>query len=332
MAEGKAKVEFEVEPFNRFSAEPLPEAQWLIEPLFERDSQVVLWGESGSGKSFVALSWAMHIAAGIPWLGKYRVEKSNVLYCVGEGDRGMRRRGRAGAIEYGLEGIEGFYFLPVAPRIREPKVLEAFLKAVKRCAPGLVIIDTLARSFSGDENSAEHMNDWLNAASVIQRETGACVMVLHHTAKNVKKGGTATERGSGALRGAMDTSIQVRTGECITLVNIKQKDDKPFDAIHLQLKEIELREATATRKALTSGAVVPFEETIPTSILAPGASREEAALAALTSPMTVEEWRPLVIWEDKTPSVPTFYRWIKKLEIECLIAQDPETGKYQRTV
>src|SRR4051812_9860926 len=102
----EVKPVFEVEPFSTFSAEPLPEAQWLIEPLFERDSQVVLWGESGSGKSFVALSWALHIATGLPWLGKYPVKKAPVIYCVGEGDRGMRRRGRAGAIEYGFAGVE----------------------------------------------------------------------------------------------------------------------------------------------------------------------------------------------------------------------------------
>jgi hypothetical protein len=333
MAEGSAKAPvFEVEPFDTFSAEPLPEAQWLIEPLFERDSQVVLWGESGSGKSFVALSWAMHIATGTPWLGKYPVNRANVLYCVGEGDRGMRRRGRAGAIEYGFDGVKGFFFLPVAPRIRDPKVLESFLKAVKHVMPGLVIIDTLARSFSGDENSAEHMNDWLNAATIIQRETGACVMVLHHTAKNVKKGGTATERGSGALRGAMDTSIQVRGGECVTLTCIKQKDDKQFEPIALQLKEVILREGEESRKPLTSAVIVPIDETIPTYILPPGASSPEIALSMLDCPMTTDEWRAVVKIEGRTPPPATFYRWANKLESECLIEKDEETGKWKRLV
>jgi hypothetical protein len=319
---------FEAEPFDRFAAEPLPEAQWLIEPFFEKDSQVVLWGESGSGKSFVALSWGMAIATGTAWLGKYPTIQANVLYCVGEGDRGMRRRARAGQIEYGFKSIPGFWFYPMAPRIRDPKVLGEFLKMVKRCQPGLVIIDTLARSFSGDENKAEDMNDWLNAAMIIQRETGACVMVVHHTAKAVKKGGVATERGSGALRGAMDTSIMVRGGEAITLHCIKQKDDKPFEDVALFLKEIELRPATATRKSLTSGVIIEHTDTVPVAILPP-ATPIELALAKLVEPMTVEEWR-LNLDKATRPAPATMYRWASKLEAEGLIVQDEE-GKWKRT-
>ena len=314
---------WEVESFDRFAAEPLPEAQWLVEPLFEQDSQVVLWGAPGSGKSFVALSWAMHIATGSPWLGLYPVKEANVVYCVGEGDRGMRRRARAGATEYGFKSIPGLSFLSSAPRIRDKKVLAEFLKMIKAKRPGQVIIDTLARSFSGDENSAEHMNDWLNAAGVIQRETGACVMVLHHTAKNIKKGGSASERGSGALRGAMDTSILVRGGEHVTLTCVKQKDDRPFKDIDLQLKEIELRPAAFGRKALTSAVVVPFEETIPTSLVA--GTPYEIALAALTMPMTRDQWREETKLSDgRTPPASTFYRWVGKLEAEGLVKQSPD--------
>jgi hypothetical protein len=321
---------WEIEPFEKFSAEPLPEAQWLIEPFFERDSQVVLWGESGSGKSFVALSWAIHIATGTPWLGKWRVERTNVLYCVGEGGRGMRRRGRAAAKEYGFETVEGLHFMTLAPRIRDPKVLAEFLKICKDRMAGFVIIDTLARSLTGDENSNEVIGDWLNAATKIQRETGACVMVLHHTAKNIKKGGTATERGGGALRAGMDTSIHVRGGEHITLRCVKQKDDKHFEDINLMLKEVELRPATEFRKALTSGVIVPHEEMIPIAITAEK-SVHETALGTLTEPMTIEDWRAVTEREDGTvPGVSTFYRWVKKLESEDLVEHNPETGKWSR--
>lgn len=325
------KPVFEVEPFDLFAREPLPEAQWLIEPLFELDSQVVLWGESGSGKSFVALSFATHIATGTPWLGTYPVRKTNVLYCAGEGGRGMRRRGRAAAIEYGFKSIPGLSFLEVAPRLRDPKVLAEFLKVVKSRGAGFVVIDTLARSYTGDENSSEHMNDWLHAASLIQRETGACVMVVHHTAKNVKKGLAPTERGSGALRGAMDTSIRVIGGEFLTLNCVKQKDDSRFPDITLQLKPVVLREATPLTKALTSVVVVPFEETLPGGLM-PGATVYDIALAALDEKLTTEEWRLKTIVEGKVPPVSTFYRWIRKLEADEVVAQDPDSGKWANKI
>src|SRR5687768_3900466 len=47
----------------------LPPAQWLIEPLFQANSQIVLYGPPGVGKSFVALSFALSIASGRDWLG-----------------------------------------------------------------------------------------------------------------------------------------------------------------------------------------------------------------------------------------------------------------------
>jgi hypothetical protein len=332
----EVKPTFEVKPFDLFTREPLPDPQWLIEPLFEKDSQVVLWGESGCGKSFVALSWAMAIATGTPWLGRWPVKKEKVLYCVGEGERGMQRRGRAGSIEYGFESIPDLEFLGMAPRLRDPKVLDAFMKLVKAKQPGLVIIDTLARSMTGDENSAEHMSDWLNAATLIQRETGACVLVVHHTAKNVKKGSTPTERGSGALRGAMDTSIMVRGGEHISLTCVKQKDEAQFEGIALMLKQVELRPAlvdvdgTVLRKALTSAVIVPFEETIPTSFALTG-SPADMALETLTRPMTREDWRVVTKVDGKDVAASTFYRWVKKLEAEGLVELDVDTNKWHNT-
>ena len=325
----EVKPRFDLEPFDQFCKEPLPEAQWLIEGIFERDSQVVLWGEPGCGKSFVALSWAIHVATGEKWLGVFNTFKGPVIYCVGEGERGTRRRGAAARLEYGFSEIKDLHFLSMAPRLRDPKVLDEFMKLVKRIQPVLVIIDTLARSMTGDENSAEHMNDWLNAAALIQHETKACVQTLHHTAKNVKKGGKPTERGSGALRGAMDTSIQVRGGECITLHCVKQKDEVPFADINLHLKGVTLVPGTDEKRALTSAVIVPFEETIPERILA-GSPQENALLKLQDAgPLTADEWQAKLMVDGKMPPYSTFRRWVKKLEDEELIELELETQKWR---
>jgi hypothetical protein len=320
---------FEVEPFDEFCKRPLPEAQWLVEPFFELDSQVVLWGEPGCGKSFLALSWAMAIATGEPWLGEYPVRQGKVLYCAGEGGRGMRRRGAAAQLEYGYGDIPNLNFLTVAPRLRDPKVLASFMKLIKREQPQFVVIDTLARSMSGDENSAEHMGEWLQAAGMIQQETKACVMTLHHTAKNIKKGGKPSERGSGALRGALDTSIMVRKGECITVTCVKQKDEVPFADLVLQLKTIELMAATEEKRALRSAVIIPFEETIPESILADGPRGEALRVLVDSKALSFDEWREACGKDGKITPKSTFYRWVKKLEDEELVELNLASGEWE---
>ena len=88
-----AKKRVTVVKCDEFTSE-LPEAEWLVDGLFERDSLVTLFGPSGHGKSFVALSWAMAIATGTKWLD-FGVQKARVLYAAGEGARGAQRRAAA---------------------------------------------------------------------------------------------------------------------------------------------------------------------------------------------------------------------------------------------
>ena len=95
--------------------------------------------------------------------------------------------------------------------------------------PGLVVIDTLARSFvGGDENSATDMGELVDAVQRIQTEVKCAVILVHHTGK---KGGPQTqERGSSALRGAMDTMVRVGMSKRVVTISCdKQKDAEPFD-------------------------------------------------------------------------------------------------------
>jgi hypothetical protein len=324
----------ELEPFDKFVQEPLPEAEWLIEPLFEKNSQTILFGPSGEGKSFVALSWAISIAAGVPWLGKYPVMQGSVIYSIGEGSRGMRRRAYACAKHMGLtpDQLKNLHFLPNAPQLRDKEGLERFLKQCKAIGPVLVIIDTLARSAVGmDENTAKDMGEWIHAAGVIMSETGACVMPIHHTPKNKKPGSPPSERGNSALRGAMDTSIGVSMADgFIRLTNFKQKDDAQFEPIVVGTEIYEIRPATAEKKAMTSLVLVPADDVIPVS-MADGPQLAVELLRNEGKPLTKTEWWELLTTHCKThkvklPSRATFFRWPEKLAANGQVHE--EDGKF----
>ncbi|MFK5284070.1 AAA family ATPase, partial [Lacticaseibacillus paracasei] len=51
----------------------------------------MLYGESGSGKSFMALQLAGAIARGVEWRGR-RVKQGRVVYIAAEGAGGFRNR------------------------------------------------------------------------------------------------------------------------------------------------------------------------------------------------------------------------------------------------
>jgi RecA-family ATPase len=71
--------------------EQLPLQEWLIDGVLPKGGSAVLFGESGTGKTFTALDWSFHIGLGRPWLGR-AVKQGDVVYVAGEGGSGYRDR------------------------------------------------------------------------------------------------------------------------------------------------------------------------------------------------------------------------------------------------
>jgi AAA domain len=63
-----------------------PAVDWLIEDYLERDTVTQLFGDPGSGKSFIALDMALSIATGQEWHG-HATKSGPVFYIAGEGLR-----------------------------------------------------------------------------------------------------------------------------------------------------------------------------------------------------------------------------------------------------
>lgn len=102
----------------------------------------------------------------------------------------------------------------------------------------LIVVDTLARSFEGEENSASDMGAFVRACDRIRAETGATVLVVHHSGKDADKGA----RGSSALRAACDFEFKVVSpGKKVAkLTCTKAKDSDPFDDMTFKLNVVEI--------------------------------------------------------------------------------------------
>lgn len=196
----------------------LPTPEWMIEGCVELGGLTIIYGKPGRGKSLIAMDWACTLAAGeTKWMGRdIRVREPKVLYILGEGSTGLRKRVGAWMIHRGLDpnreeewpdvtwlnGPASLWHDPAGQRTED----QAFLIAhVEEEQYDVVFVDTMARTFGGgNENMQPDMNVYLDTLGAFQA-SGAAVVVVHHSNK-----GEEEMRGSTVLEGGADIILQMK--------------------------------------------------------------------------------------------------------------------------
>lgn len=210
--------------------------RWLVSKLLPEDCTGVLYGPSGTLKSFVMIDLALSIAHGVPWQGK-TTKKRTVFYLAGEGEQGFAKRLAAWSDAHELDAPETFAFRQM-PRIQDARELDSLVEAIQaiqqeRGAAGLIIIDTLFTALDGgDENSGKDMGQVISAMKRLRTEFGASVVTVHHTGKVGE-----TARGHSSLPSGMDVMFYAKPGPSpltVEITNPKQKDGAEHAPILLQ--------------------------------------------------------------------------------------------------
>src|SRR5579859_767851 len=83
----------------------LTHSEPLIKHLLDKQTMSVIYGASGSFKTFVAIDLAAHVALGQSWRGK-RVTAGRVLYIATEGAGSIERRFTAFRQHHGIESCD----------------------------------------------------------------------------------------------------------------------------------------------------------------------------------------------------------------------------------
>ncbi|MEW5929209.1 MAG: helicase RepA family protein [Gemmatimonadota bacterium] len=213
----------------------LPDPTWLIEGIIPEAGFAELHGPPGTYKSFLAVDLAMSVATGCEWAGR-AVKQGPVVYVAAEGASGYKLRVPSWRSAKGTEDGAAFHLFPDPVQLLDSREVERFLSLLreKNVDPVLIVVDTLSRCFVGeDENSAKSMSLLVGAVDRLRRETGATVLLIHHTNKTGK-----AERGSIALRGAVDMLMAItRSADSITLRCLKMKDAPEFTPMHFRFEE-----------------------------------------------------------------------------------------------
>lgn len=180
---------------------------WLIKNVIPQADLIVLFGESGSGKSFLALDLAGAVAQGVPWRGN-RVKQGRVVVVAAEGGAGFRSRLKAYASKHGieLEQLDVWVIHAQPNMLLKDDALDVCRAILAIGGATLVIIDTFAQVTPGaNENAAEDMGKALAHCRGIRVATGAPVLLVHHSGKDQSRGA----RGWSGLKAAADAEIEV---------------------------------------------------------------------------------------------------------------------------
>jgi AAA domain-containing protein len=217
--------------------EQLAPPAWLIERHLPLGGFAALYGATGSAKSFLAIAWALTVAAAGPgdaptWLG-WRAWFGPVVYIAAEGGTGLVPRIRAYRDAHQLADEPALYVIREPVHLGERvDTLLADVQAALPVWPSLVVIDTLARCLGGgDENSPEAMGGAVLAIDRIRNVTGAAVLVVHHTGRNGEK-----PRGHSSLDAAVDSMFYIKEEGGVRLLECtKQRDAEPVPIQRLRL-------------------------------------------------------------------------------------------------
>jgi 5S rRNA maturation endonuclease (ribonuclease M5) len=207
----------------------MPAVHWLIQDLIPENSLTMLYGASGSGKTFLILSILCSIAHGKDWFGRGAQQGCCVLV-AGEGVGGLRKRLLAYHKAHDLGYDAPLYIIPRAVNLMQQEEVDDLIETIEIRTAGvpvkMIVFDTLARSMHGDadENSSQAMGQAIAEMDRVKTHFGCAVVPVHHTGKDNdrSRGG----RGSSALIGALDTSIFVarHEGDLVEVDVQKQKD------------------------------------------------------------------------------------------------------------
>ncbi len=174
---------------------------YLVDGLAERGSVILLTGDAGTAKSFIASDLCIAVAQGRPWLGR-KVKPGRALYVGAENGLRLTVR-RLHAL--GLRSSDtGLAYLCRAPLIFSDQAHRTVLREeVDRHNPDVLVLDS-ALSLAGiDPNDNAAVAEFMAWVRQLAEDHDLVVIVLHHESKSQVNTGRSTASAAKAALGAM---------------------------------------------------------------------------------------------------------------------------------
>jgi RecA-family ATPase len=191
----------------------------LINGVLPAGGGMILGGESEVGKSLMRVEWSVLLACGLPIYGMKTPNAQTVLVFQTENTIKQEQFRTERIMQgYGIESVHNRIFY--ARSFRKPSLLNNdFLdhaeQQIRDSGASVVWWDPLVSFHNRNENDNVAMRNVLDAATYLNRKTGAASIVIHHFGQPGKQGEEIPLRyrlrGASAIRDWADTIITLRT-------------------------------------------------------------------------------------------------------------------------
>lgn len=211
--------------------------EYLIEGWLPENSQTMLYGETCTGKTFVAIDIAASIACNeiTDWHG-LKLKHGGVLYLYGEDFYGISVRLVGWKQAHGVSSgsLDNIRIIDRPITITE-KSIEDIASAIDTDGMKdlkLIVIDSLGMYFKGAPDSGSDAAQFLNNVAELQRRFNCAALIVDPYEDD-------------AFLGMADIALQTKLFTCkkdaeIDLLQIKNRDGEPQQPLHFKLTRVEL--------------------------------------------------------------------------------------------
>lgn len=260
--------------------------EYLIDGVMPRQGVGLIYGQSQTFKSFVAFDLALRIAQGETWAGR-KTERKPVDYLAAEGAAGIRKR-RAGYISTGRAPAQGvdFALISAAPNLGTAagdyeRLVETI--AAAGIAPGLVVIDTIAKAIGGADENGAGMAAFLVNAEKLAQHFRCFVLCIHHIGHEpINKD---RPRGWSGLSAALDLQMLTERspGDMAATVTLQKLKDEPSGVRFAVRMDRVVLGVSATGREVSTLVVAEVIETETPVVRTPNPPRVSKPLRLLLS-------------------------------------------------
>jgi RecA-family ATPase len=224
-----------------------PEREWIIQDWLPRGYVTALYGDGGVGKSLFAQQLMTCLITGNPILGlNTKASKVYALMCEDDENELWRRQANINKY-YGLQ-MSNLGKARLISRVGEDNLLMLFNNSdvgkltqffdhlrqdILEHRPDLIILDTVADLFGGNENNRPQVRQFIQTAcGALARDTGGAVLLCAHPSE----GGISKGTGSGGST-AWNNTVRSRW-------YLKRPEGNQFNINHRVLTRVKSNYAT----------------------------------------------------------------------------------------